>query len=30
MGHNYMGANGAADTGRCVQKSEEWAIKWIF
>jgi len=27
MENNYMGANGAADPGSCVQVSEEWAIK---
>jgi len=27
MGQNYVGANGAADPGSCVQVSEEWAIK---
>jgi len=27
MGHSVVGANGAADPGRCVQGAEEQAIK---
>jgi hypothetical protein len=30
MGDSYVGANGAADPGSCVQGSEEWMKNEYF